>query len=79
MGIQYGNQEVVYMSRIKIGADGKPYDASVKSREALELLRKAVDEMTPTFTQRDALWAALATIGDRLQTCDALEFKLEKK
>ena len=55
--------------------------ASVKAREAHRILRDFIeqdDERALNKITRDELNAALNTIGDRLQTCDALEFKLSK-
>lgn len=70
---------------MKIGADGIPYDPAVRAREALQCLRDFASEIldvnVPGADPQDVrmlFHGCLNAIADRLQTCDALEHKLER-
>jgi hypothetical protein len=80
MGIQIQNEEL-FMST-KVGVDGKPYDPAERARTGLDELRGIIEShyRAASLTSEEYISASgsLASIADRLQTCDALERKLDR-
>lgn len=70
MGYQVMNGDEIMT--VKIDKDGKPYDPAEKARKGLTYVRNFLSGEVEIDDHLNA-------VGDRLATCEALEFKVERQ
>lgn len=76
MGIQHTNGDEPKMKTLP---DGTRFDPAEKARTALVNFRKWCEGVEGPCDLASARHEALNAIGDRLQTCDALEHLAQKR